>query len=89
MGRSRFDGRPAARRWSSMRQRRLEGDILTAIGKAFVAVLSSDQRGPLVTRRSKTKSDAYSMAHRLLDDAQDMVWFNGELVRIEMSQAEE
>ena len=61
---------------------------MTAIGKAFVAVLSSDQRGPLVTRRSKTKSDAYSMAHRLLDDAEDMVWFNGELVRVEVGQSD-
>jgi len=62
---------------------------LTAIGANWKAVLVSDQRGPVLTRKAKTRSDAFAQAHRLLDDAEDRQWFNGELVRVEVRQADE
>ncbi len=65
------------------------GGKLTAIGANGKAVLVSDQRGPVLTRKAKTRSDAFAQAHRLLDDAEDRQWFNGELVRVEVRQADE
>jgi len=65
------------------------GGKLTAIGANWKAVLVSDQRGPVLTRKAKTRSDAFAQAHRLLDDAEDRQWFNGELVRVEVRQADE
>ncbi len=62
---------------------------MTAIGANWKAVLVSDQRGPVLTRKAKTRSDAFAQAHRLLDDAEDRQWFNGELVRVEVRQADE
>jgi hypothetical protein len=65
-----------------------EGDTVTAIGTTWRAALVSDQRGPVLTRRAKTRSDAFAQAHRLLEDAEDRQWFNGELVRVEVGQSD-
>jgi hypothetical protein len=80
----------AARRWTQMRERRRfdGGLILTAIGQAWKAALVSDQRGPVLSRRAKTRSDAFALAHRLLDDAEDRQWFNGETIRVEVGQSD-
>jgi hypothetical protein len=61
---------------------------VTAIGTTWRAALVSDQRGPVLTRRAKTRSDAFAQAHRLLEDAEDRQWFNGELVRVEVGQSD-
>jgi hypothetical protein len=61
---------------------------MTAIGSKWQASLVSDQRGAVLTRKAATKSEAFSLAHVLLDQAEDMAWFNGETVRIEVSRAE-
>jgi hypothetical protein len=90
MGRSRFDGQSAmlaaARRWSSMRERRRRGTIMVAIGRGFVAVLSTDQRGPVLTRKAAAKSEAFMQAHALLDQAEDMARYRGEVVGVRVEQ---
>jgi hypothetical protein len=94
LGGSRFGGRSgmlaAARRWSSMRERRRFKEItVTAIGQTWKASLVSNQRGPLVNRRAQTRADAYAAAHRLLEDAEDRTWFNGEVVSVAVAQSEQ
>jgi hypothetical protein len=90
--RSRFDGQSAmlaaARRWTQMRERRRfdGGLILTAIGQAWKAALVSDQRGPVLTRKAATKSEAFMQAHALLDQAEDMAWYRGEVVGVKVEQ---
>jgi hypothetical protein len=61
---------------------------MTAVGRDFTAVLSTSMRGPLVTRRVPTLSDAYAMARRLLDDAERQQFNRGELVRVEIGQSD-
>jgi hypothetical protein len=61
---------------------------VTAVGTTWRALLTSDQRGPVLTRRAKTRSDAYAAAHVLLDQAEDRTWFNGEVVRVEIAQSD-
>jgi hypothetical protein len=73
---------------AARRRRSYGGDVLTAVGKDFTAVLSSSMRGPLVTRRVPTLSDAYAMARRLLDDAERQQFNRGELVRVEVGQSD-
>jgi hypothetical protein len=58
-----------------------------AVGRGFVAVLASDQRGPMVTRKAETREAAFAVARRLLDEAEDRTWFNGDLVRVEVGQS--
>jgi hypothetical protein len=59
---------------------------MTATGTTWRASLVSDQRGPVLTRRATTRSDAFSQAHRLLDEAEDRTWYHGEAigVRVEL-----
>ena len=61
---------------------------MVAIGTNWQASLVSDQRGPVLTRRVKTRSDAFAQAHRLLDDAEDRTWFNGERVSVRVAQSD-
>ena len=63
-----------------LRRSRWGGDTVTAIGTQWRASLVSDQRGPVLTRRAKTRSDAFAQAHRLLDDAEDRQWFKGSCI---------
>jgi hypothetical protein len=76
----------AARRWSSMRQRRFKEITVTAIGQAWKAALVSDQRGPVLSRKVATKSEAFMQAHALLDQAEDMAWYRGEVVGVRVEQ---
>jgi hypothetical protein len=71
-----------------LRRSRWGGDTVTAIGTQWRASLVSDQRGPVLTRRAKTRSDAFAQAHRLLDDAEDRQWFKGEAASIRIELAE-
>ena len=61
---------------------------LTAIGTNWQASLVSDQRGPVLTRRTKTRADAFAQAHRLMDEAEDRQWFNGEVVSVAVAQSD-
>jgi hypothetical protein len=49
--------------------------------------LVSDQRGPVLTRKAETRGRAFATARRLLDEAEDRQWFNGEVVRVEVAQS--
>jgi hypothetical protein len=66
----------------------MEGDTVTAIGTNWQASLVSDQRGPVLTRRTKTRADAFAQAHRLMDEAEDRQWFNGEVVSVAVAQSD-
>jgi hypothetical protein len=65
------------------------GDKMTAIGKGFVATLSSNERGPILTRRASTSSEAISAAHVLLDRAEDQQWHLGERVSAQIAQSDD
>jgi hypothetical protein len=62
---------------------------MTAIGRGFVATLSTDMRGPLVTRKAETRDGAFSLARRLLDDAEGQQFNRGEIVSVAVAQAEQ
>ena len=59
---------------------------MVAIGTMWRASLASDQRGPVLTRRARTRADAFAQAHVLLDQAEDMAWYNGEVVGVKVEQ---
>jgi hypothetical protein len=59
---------------------------VVAIGTTWRASLVSDQRGPVLTRKATTKSEAFMQAHVLLDQAEDMVWYHGEVVGVRVEQ---
>jgi len=40
----------------------------------------------LLTRRAETRADAYAAARALLDAAEDMVWYRGEVVGVRVEQ---
>jgi hypothetical protein len=62
---------------------------VTAIGRGFVAVLASDQRGPLVTRRATTWNEAVAIARVLLDQVEDdQRWHRGERLSVQVAQAD-
>jgi hypothetical protein len=62
---------------------------MVAIGTNWQASLVSDQRGPVLTRRAKTRSDAFAQAHRLLEDAEDRQFHRGETVSVAVAQSDE
>jgi hypothetical protein len=63
--------------------------VVTAVGKDFKAVLSTNMRGPIVTRKADTREAAFAVARRLLDDAERREFNRGEVVSVEVWQAEE
>jgi hypothetical protein len=74
---------------AARRRRSYDGRIVvTAVGTTWRALLTSDQRGPVLSRRAKTRADAFAQAHRLMDEAEDRQWFNGETIRIEVAQSD-
>ena len=62
---------------------------MTAIGKEFVAVLSTNERGPVERRKAGTRTQAFAAARTLLDVAERRDWNRGEVVYVEVRQAEE
>jgi hypothetical protein len=71
-----------------MQHRRSRGEIVTAIGKDFTAVLSTNMRGPLVTRKGETRETAFAVARRLLDDAERQQFNRGEIVSVAVAQSD-
>ena len=49
----------------------------------------SDQRGPVLTRKAASKSEAFMQARVLLDQAEDMVWYHGEIVGVQVAQSDD
>jgi hypothetical protein len=62
---------------------------MTAEGKGFVAVLSTNQRGPALTRKVESREGAFAMARRLLDEAEAKTWHLGEVVAVEVKQSDD
>jgi hypothetical protein len=62
---------------------------MTAVGKGYVAILASDQRGPIERRPATSWGQAFLKAKLLLDAAEKRDWWKGERVSISISQSEE
>jgi hypothetical protein len=72
---------------AARRRRSYDGRIVvTAVGTTWRAALVSDQRGPILSRKAATKSEAFMQAHALLDQAEDMAWYRGEIVGVRVEQ---
>jgi hypothetical protein len=52
------------------------------VGRGFVAVLATDQRGPVERRPAKTREEAFAAARWLLDQAERRDWYRGEIVSV-------
>ena len=65
------------------------GVILSPIGKTYVAVLSSDMRGPIERKPAKSWQDAFIRARLLLDAPERRDWWRGEVVSVAVAQADE
>ena len=63
---------------------------MTAIGVTWRAVLSTNERGRVLTRSARNRSMAFAIARTLLDQAEHRDdWHRGEVVSVEVRQAEE
>jgi hypothetical protein len=62
---------------------------MTAIGVTWRAVLSTNERGPVLTHSARNRSLAFAIARTLLDQAERRDWHRGEVVSIEVRQADE
>ena len=67
----------------------MRGNTVVAIGKDYVAVLSTSERGPVERRKAGTRSEAFAAARTLLDVAERRDWHRGEVVTVEVPQAED
>jgi hypothetical protein len=61
---------------------------VVAIGKDYVAVLSTNERGRVERRKAGTRSQAFAAACTLLDVAERRDWNRGEAILVEVRQAE-
>ena len=66
-----------------------EGETVTAIGQGYVAILSTNERGPIEHRPAETWSEACAAARQLLDLVEQGQWHRGEIVLVEVRQAED
>jgi hypothetical protein len=63
---------------------------LSPIGKTYVAVLSSNVRGPLERKPATSWGQAFLKARLLLDAAERRRdWYRGETVSVSVAQADE
>jgi hypothetical protein len=63
---------------------------VTAIGVTWRAVLSTNERGPLLTRSARNRSLAFAIARTLLDQAEHRDdWHRGEVISVEVRQSED
>jgi len=52
-------------------------------------VLSTSERGPILSRSARSRSLAFTIARTLLDQAEDQQFNRGEIVSVEVRQADE
>jgi hypothetical protein len=62
---------------------------MTAIGREYVATLSSDMRGPIERKPAATWGQAFLKARLMLDAAEKRDWWRGEVVSISVAQSDE
>jgi hypothetical protein len=61
---------------------------MTAIGKGFVATLSTNEREPVECKPAASWGHAFAKARLLLDAAQRRPWNQGEVVSVNVAQSE-
>jgi hypothetical protein len=61
---------------------------VTAVGREFIAILSTNERGPVERRKAGTRKQAFAAARTLLDIAERREFNRGEVVSVEVRQAE-
>ncbi len=61
---------------------------MTAVGKGYIATLTSNQRGPVERRPATTRREAFAAARDLLDEAERRDWNRGEIVSVQIAQSE-
>ncbi len=62
---------------------------MTAIGRGYVAVLSTNERGPVERRSASNRKIAFALARALLDQAEQRSdWHRGEAISIEVWQTQ-
>jgi hypothetical protein len=62
---------------------------MTAVGKGFVAILATNERGSIERRPATTRREAFAVARDLSDEAERREFNRGEIVRVEVAQADE
>jgi hypothetical protein len=62
---------------------------MTAIGKGYVATLSTNERGPVERRPATTRREAFAAARDLLDAAEHLETRRGEIVSVSVGQSDE
>jgi hypothetical protein len=62
---------------------------MVAIGREYVAILSTNERGPIEHRPARTWSEACAAAHQLLDLVEHGQWHQGEIVLVEVRQSDD
>jgi hypothetical protein len=62
---------------------------MTAVGKEYVAVLATNERGPVERRKARTRTQAFAAARMLLDIAERREFSRGDVVRVEVQQSDE
>jgi hypothetical protein len=62
---------------------------MTAIGREFIAILSTNERGPIEHRPARTWSEACVAARQLLDLVEHGQWHRSEIVLVEVRQSDE
>jgi hypothetical protein len=67
----------------------MRGKTVVATGKDYVAVLSTNERGPVERRKAGTRSQAFAAARTLLHVAERRDWNRGEAISVEVRQAED
>jgi hypothetical protein len=67
----------------------LRRGTMVAIGREFIAILSTNERGPVERRKAGTRKQAFAAARVLLDVAERWDWHRGEIVSVRVEQAEE
>jgi hypothetical protein len=66
-----------------------EGGYMTAIGREFIAILSTNERGPVERRKAGTRLQAFAAARTLLDVAERRDWNRGETLSVSIGQSDE
>jgi hypothetical protein len=62
---------------------------MTAIGREFIAILCTNERGPVERRKAGTRKQAFAAARTLLDVAERRDWNRGEAISVSVEQAEQ
>jgi hypothetical protein len=71
---------------ASVRARRGRSRVPMPVAEKWRVVLSSNQRGLLVSRKAATRAEAFSVARCLIDEAEDRGQLHAERFSIELEE---